>query len=299
MTIFLLLVTVLSLLMGLWTLLCTLVNCSHFAFLRKKAKNMPLGDNPLVSVIIPARNEENNLGRLLESLTKQSYRNLEILVINDASTDRTESIIREYEKKGSRIKGYSSSPEVHFTKHGKMNALLQVIPKAKGEYLVLTDADTEEKSTCVETALRLMRSKNADIFSAFPAQYSSSDLSRLLTTCMVFAIIALPTVLINALQWARFSIGIGQFIMMRRSAYEECGGYMAVKDEVCDDIAIIKRFMRSGKKYLFTTLSSEVGCYMYEDGISAFHGLERSISSVFPSTVTAFVEVLFIVVVLL
>ena len=139
---------------GVYAMFATLMNLRHFHRLGKASDET---SGPLISVVIPARNEEHNLPRLLDSLTAQSYRNIEILVINDQSTDRTGEILEEYRKKDSRIQVFSTDPGRQYHVNGKINALLQLIPHAKGEYILATDADTVHKSDCISFAYSVMK----------------------------------------------------------------------------------------------------------------------------------------------
>ncbi len=272
---------------GGWLLLCTALNGIRFFRINRRAEKYKLKRTPLVSVIIPARNEERNLGVLLQSMLDQEYRNIEILVIDDRSTDRTWEIIEEFEKKDPRVKGYKTGEKRYMT-HGKMNALLNLIPHAKGEYLLCTDADTTHRSKSVLTALKIMEGDGLDILSGFPAEYSKSYFARTITASMVFSNVCIPHFIFNALKVSSFAIGIGQFIMMKKSSYDEVGGYEAVGDQICDDIGIIKAFLKKKKKYEFTTLSSNVCCRMYDTGGEAFRGIERSLAGVFEPTVWMF-----------
>lgn len=272
---------------GGWLMLCTALNAIRFYRINRRAAKYNLKHNPLVSVIIPARNEERNLGVLLQSMLDQEYRNIEILVIDDRSTDRTWEIIEEFEKKDPRVRGYKTG-EKRLMTHGKMNALLNLIPHAKGEYLLCTDADTTHRSKSVLNALRIMEADNLDILSGFPAEYSKSYFARTITASMVFSNVCIPHFIFNALKVSSFAIGIGQFIMMRKNSYDEVGGYEAVGDQICDDIGIIKAFLKKKKKYEFTTLSDNVCCRMYDTGGEAFRGIERSLAGVFEPTLWMF-----------
>ncbi len=287
MNIFLTVTAYIVLAAGSWLLLCTALNELRFYHVNKRGRKYRLKDNPLVSIIIPARNEEDNLPSLLESMIHQEYRNIEILVIDDRSTDRTWEIIREYEEKDNRVRGYKTG-EKRYCSHGKMNAMLNLIPHAHGKFLLCTDADTTHGPRSVLNALKIIESDKADILSGFPAEYSSSYFARTITASMVFSNVCIPHFIFNTLHLSSFAIGIGQFIMMRRSAYEEVGGYSVLGDQICDDIGIIKAFMKKKKKYIFTTLSNDVSCRMYETGPDAFRGIERSLAGVFPPSVWMF-----------
>ncbi len=269
---------------GVYALICTLLNMSYFKKMEKTDTEIKTDcPSPLVSVIIPARNEEKNLPRLLNSLIKQTYKNIEILVINDQSSDRTEEIIKEYEAKDSRIHGYNTEKGLKISKHGKMNALLQLIPHAKGEYMLATDADTQHATISIEKTVAMMQKYNLDIMSGFPTQLCSTYIASVIVSTMMFANIMIPHFLLYKLQVSKASFAIGQYIIMRRDAYYEVGGYGCIENAVVDDMGLVKLFSKKKKRHAFVNLSEEVACYMYENGKDAFHGIERSISGVFPA----------------
>lgn len=283
---------------GLWFLLCTVLNAIRFHAINRKAEKYTLTEMPMVSVIVPARDEEKNLPRLLDSLLSQSYPNIEILVADDRSSDRTADIIKEYEKKDKRVHGYEIK-EKTYCKHGKINAIQTLIPHAKGEYLLCTDADTFHAPESILSAMKIIKSSSADIFSGFPSEYSSSYMARTITASMVFSNVCIPHFLFDALHVSSFAIGIGQFIMMNRAQYEEIGGYKSIENEVCDDLAIIRKFIEKGRKYTFTTISKNVSCTMYRTGHDAFMGISRSLSGVFKPSKTLFALLIIFVLMLL
>lgn len=298
MIIFLKVLSLLTLVFGLWMLFCSIGNYLYFKVLNNKGRKHNLKRKPLVSIIIPARNEEKNLPSLLSSLIEQDYKNIEILVIDDKSEDKTWEIIKKYEEKDSRIKGYKTD-DITLSKRGKINALLHLIPYANGEYYLFTDADTIHSTTSISLSLKTMIEKDLDIFSGFPAEYSTTYLSSVITSSMSISNSFLPHFILNNISFYPLSIGIGQFIMVKSEAYKECGGYEEVKDEICDDLSIIKLFIKKGKKYAFTSLSDRVSCKMYNNAKEAFLGLERSIAGVFPSNIFFFVILIVVVLLLL
>ena len=153
------------LVLGIYAFLTTVLNIRYFRSFDKTHKPER---NPLISVVVPARNEENNIERLIKSLQKQSYRNIEILVINDQSTDRTQEILDTLSKEDERIRVYSVNPDKKLNENGKINALLQLIPHAKGEFILATDADTMHSENCIEHAYAVMENHKLDIISGYP-----------------------------------------------------------------------------------------------------------------------------------
>ena len=134
------------LVLGIYAFLTTVLNIRYFRSFDKTHK--PEG-NPLISVVVPARNEENNIARLIKSLQKQSYRNIEILVINDQSTDRTQEILDTLSKEDERIRVYSVNPDKKLNENGKINALLQLIPHIHTCYRCRYNAFRELHRACV------------------------------------------------------------------------------------------------------------------------------------------------------
>lgn len=116
----------------------------------------PEKERPLVSVIIPAHNEEKNIGSLLDSLLEQSYPNLEIIVVNDASTDGTAEIVKNYMRKYNSIQLFS----LPAPNHGKTVALNTGIPMANGEYFIVMDADGVVERRCVMRMVAALQQPN-------------------------------------------------------------------------------------------------------------------------------------------
>ena len=281
---------------GVYAMFATLMNLRHFHRLGKASDET---SGPLISVVIPARNEEHNLPRLLDSLTAQSYRNIEILVINDQSSDGTERIIREYEAKDGRIHGFSTDPEHRLSQNGKINALLQLIPHASGEYIIATDADTQHSEDCVAHAYAVMKKNGLDIISGFPTEICPSFMGTVNISAMMLTSILIPHFLVYHFPIPSASFAIGQFIMMRADAYRETGGYSNINGTICDDVGIVRLFVRKKKKYAFISISDYVKCYMYGTAKEAFKGIERSIAGVFPPNVLTLLPLFALVAVLL
>lgn len=269
---------------GLYAFITTMINIAYFSIMNRTDRIADPVTGPKVSVIIPARNEEFNLGRLLDSLIKQTYKNIEILVINDQSTDNTAAVIARYMKKDKRIKGYETEPGLKLTKNGKINALLQVIPHATGEYMLMTDADCAHAKHAIEHTLDMMQMHKLSIISGFPTELCESYWGSISMASMLFANVLVPQAILHRLQLASMTFAIGQFIMVNRKDYLEVGGYEVLGDNVvCDDMSIVKEFVKKKKKYGFVNLSEDVACYMYHERKEAFRGIERSVVGLFPA----------------
>ena len=280
---------------GVYAMITTLMNLRHF---RKLGDVEDQTEGPLISVIIPARDEEASIGRLLDTLTRQSYRNIEILVMNDQSSDNTEKIVLEKAASDPRIRCYRSDMEHRMHQNGKINALLQLIPHARGEYILATDADTYHASDCIAHAYSVMKEHDLDIISGFPTELCPSFGGTVNISAMMLTNTLIPHFLVYRFPLPSAIFAIGQFIMMRRKAYDETGGYAAIKGHM-DDVGIARLFVRSGKNFAFISISEYVACYMYTNAHDAFVGIERSIAGIFPPKVISFVPLMALVCILL
>ena len=280
---------------GIYAMLTTLLNLRHF---RKLGNVKDHTEGPLISIIIPARDEEASIGRLLDSLSKQTYRNIEILVMNDQSSDRTREIVQEHGKDDPRIRCYDSDTEKKLHSNGKINALLQLIPHAKGEYILATDADTYHASDCIAHAYSIMKDHDLDIISGFPTELCPSFAGTVNISAMMLTNTLIPHFLVYHIPLPSATFAIGQFIMMRRSAYEETGGYSRIKGHM-DDVGIARLFVRERKSFAFVSISEYVACYMYTNAHDAFAGIERSIAGIFPPKVISILPIAAVIILLL
>ena len=279
---------------GIYAMLTTLLNLRHF---RKLGNVKDHTEGPLISIIIPARDEEASIGRLLDSLSKQTYRNIEILVMNDQSSDRTREIVLEHRKDDPRIRCYDSDTEKKLHSNGKINALLQLIPHAKGEYILATDADTYHASDCIAHAYSIMKDHDLDIISGFPTELCPSFAGTVNISAMMLTNTLIPHFLVYHIPLPSATFAIGQFIMMRKKAYDETGGYTKIKGYM-DDVGIARLFVRNKKNFAFISISKYVACYMYTNASEAFRGIERSIAGIFPPKAISFIPILCLVTIL-
>lgn len=201
------------------------------------------GELPFVSVIVSAKNEEKNIGQCMESLVQLDYPEdrLEILMVNDGSTDKTGQIILEYSKKYPVIK-YLETEINNTLLKGKTRALAQAIKKSKGEFIFTTDADCEVKpmwikemlgyyddSTGVVSSYSIMRPKNIS------RAVQSLDWMYLLTIACGSDGIGDPLSC------------VGNNMSFRKKAYEDVGGYEKIKYSVTEDFMLLKTIRNSTK----------------------------------------------------
>jgi len=130
-------------------------------------------EGPLVSVLIPARNEERNIARCVNSLRNQLYKNYEILVLNDNSTDRTLQILHQIAARDNRVRVINGKP-LPDDWYGKPFALHQLTQEARGEIFIFTDADTIHTPTSIAWAVTNLQGLKADMISGYIGQIFKS-----------------------------------------------------------------------------------------------------------------------------
>jgi chlorobactene glucosyltransferase len=181
-------------------------------------------DGPKISVLIPARNEEQNIERCLNSLRNQHYQNYEILVLDDNSTDGTLSIISRIASADSRVQVLNGKP-LPDDWYGKPYALHQLTGQAKGEIFIFTDADTIHTPTSIAWAVTNMQGLKADMLSGYVGQIFLS-FGEIVTVPLMFFLTGfiLPLFLNRSAKVSWFSAAIGQFIAVRREVFDAIGG---------------------------------------------------------------------------
>lgn len=229
---------------------------------------------PKVSIILPARNEEEFLGKCLESLLHQDYENYEIIAIDDSSEDSTGKIISEFAKKNSKIIHVSAKPKPDGWM-GKNWACMEGYRKASGELLLFTDADTRHSKNVISLAVAHLISLELDALSTIP---------RMLTFDF-WTNISLP--MISTFLHTRFSAlnvnnpskktayFFGSFFIMKKKTYEEIGMHEGVKQEIIEDGALGKKVKELGYKMRIVRGEHLVEAVWARDKITLWNALKR------------------------
>ncbi len=238
------------------------------------------GEVPLISVLIPARDEEANIKACLESLQKQDYPNFEVLVLDDNSSDNTANIVRRLAATDDRIqllqgkslpKGWA----------GKPYACYQLAKKAKGSWLLFTDADTTHAPHALRSALALAINNKASLLSGFPRQLTTSLQQKVTIPVLYFVIMSwFPLWWLQRAGHPRPSLAIGQFLFFPTEKYWEFGGHKAVKARILEDVWLGVEVHRHGGRHIAVDLSPIVSCHMYRGMGAIWEGVSKWIYSV-------------------
>jgi len=235
---------------------------------------------PLVSVLIPARNEEENIETCLKSLQKQDYPNFEILVLDDNSEDRTAELVERMAAKDDRIRLIKGEPLPEGWA-GKPFACYQLAEKARGSWLLFVDADTTHAPHMLRSVLALALELKPSLLSGFPRQRADSIPEKIGMPVFYFVILGwLPLWWLKRSKEPKPSMAIGQFMLFPREEYWRIGGHQAVKSRIVEDVWLGVETVRNGGRHIAVDLSSVVSTRMYQGIRSMWGGLVRSIYAI-------------------
>lgn len=235
-----------------------------------------------MSVIIPARNEEASLGTCLESLKSQAEVDFEIIVVDDHSTDRTREIASSFAATpGSKVRLLEAGTLPNGWT-GKNNAVVTGVQHVEGEWLLLTDADTVHLPGTLARALAEAREHQVDMLSYSPEQIAVT-FWEMAVLPVVFAELARqysPSKVSDPNSPA--AAANGQYILVRREAYDAVGGHAAVAGEILEDVALARHFKAAGKKIRFRYAADAVRTRMYRNWAQLRDGWTKNLALLFP-----------------
>ncbi len=203
---------------------------------------------PSVSILVPVRNEEKNIRRLLQSLLKQDYPDFEIIVLDDGSTDRTWAIVSELAARNPRLRAVQSE-KLPPGWTGKNWACYQLSQLAKGELFLFTDADTVHSSVALRQAVASARRHQSGLLSALPRFEARTWSEKLYMPLIPWAFISLlPFFWVNSRRGRQVPAVLGPFLLLPRQVYAECGGHQAIRNNLVDDISLARQVIRHGER---------------------------------------------------
>jgi glycosyltransferase involved in cell wall biosynthesis len=244
---------------------------------------------PQVSVIIPARNEEASLGACLDSFAAQSGLSFEVIVVNDQSTDRT----REIAKSASGVQVIDADPlRPGWT--GKNNAVATGLRLARCEWILFTDADTIHLHGSLQRAWEEAKEHRVDMLSYSPEQLAVTFWERA-TLPVVFAELArqYPPSKVSDPNSPEAAAN-GQYILVRREAYDAVGGHAAVASEILEDVALARAFKAAGFRIRFRYAPDAVRTRMYRNFRQLREGWTKNLAVLFPKPGWLAAELIFL-----
>ncbi len=261
-------------------------------FKRPLVKKPLPGIPPLISVMIPARNEALNIKMCLDSLVNQDYPNLEILVLDDNSSDNTAEIVSKMAETDNRIhlyRGEKLPPDWA----GKPFACYQLARKARGDWLLFVDADTTHSPDMLRGIINLAVKEKPGLLSGFPRQVGVSLPQQVAIPVLYFAILGwLPLWWIHRSPKLYPSLAIGQFLLFSRESYWRMNGHCAVKDRILEDVWLGIEVTKAGRRHIAVDLSSVTSCNMYRTVREMSNGFVRWVYSVASFTPLALIALM-------
>ena len=224
----------------------------------------PPHDAPLVSIVIPARNEARNIAPCVESALASSYPRLEVIVVDDHSTDETGAIAASIAARDPRLR-VIVPPPLPNDWFGKQWACATGAAKTRGTVIGFLDADTRQAPDLVTRVVNAMATRNADLISVAGTQEMGSFWERLVQP-QVFGILLQrygSTEHVNRSRFASSKIANGQCLWVRREAYDAVGGHGAVRHKVAEDLAMAQHWFRAGRTVSLVLGMDQLSTRMY------------------------------------
>jgi glycosyltransferase involved in cell wall biosynthesis len=234
--------------------------------------------HPRVSLLIPARDEADNLAETLPLALRSIYPDLEILVLDDGSTDDTTSIIASHAERDPALQLLrGSTPPAGWL--GKSWACEQLAAAATGEVFIFCDADVRIGPEAVARSVALLQSTGAGLMTALPRQLTPGWIEAavipLIAQLPVLAL--LPLRLVERSASPALSMANGQWMAFTRDAYRAAGGHRAVRGEVLEDVALGRIVKRSGHRLAVALAPDDLAVRMYTSTTALRHGFRKNL----------------------
>ncbi len=233
-------------------------------------------DCPLISVCVPARNEARSIASCVEAICSQTYPHLEVIVVDDRSTDATARIL---DRLCSRLPNLTTVAGAQLPSGwaGKPHALHQAVAHAHGTWLCFIDADTvispEALSSCYTKAVQTQ----ADLFTIMTRQLTGTFWEKVVMPIVATALsVGFPPRRVNDPHLSD-AVANGQFILIRREVYDAVGGHDRIKDQIVDDKALAKLVKMSGRRIVLADGRTAARTRMYTSLPEMWEGWTKNI----------------------
>ena len=235
---------------------------------------------PSISVLIPARNEKAAIGPAVRAALASQRVDLEVIVLDDHSTDGTAQIVREFAQHDPRVR-LVQAPPLPAGWCGKQHACHVLSEQARFDVLAFLDADVRLTPTGLAQAAFFLDggggSEPADLVSGIPLQETNTLLEKLLIPLIHFVLLGyLPIGRMRASTLPAYGAGCGQFFMARREGYRRAGGHAAIRASLHDGITLPRAFRRAGLRTDLFDATGAAACRMYANAAQVWNGLAKN-----------------------
>ena len=250
----------------------------------------------LVSILIPARDEEDNILTLLTSIHQQDYIDYEVIVLDDDSSDHTYAICAEFAAKHPAFKVIKGK-ELTGQWLGKNYACHQLAQQAKGEYLLFLDADEQIFDGLINSAVHRMNFRRLALLSLFTNQQMKTFGERLTVPLMHYILLnLLPLRLVYLSKNASVAAASGQFMLFDASVYRQYEWHKSAKDKIVEDVEIMKQVKSAGYNGESLLANGMISCRMYTGYAEALNGFGKNFLAAFNYNIFSFLVFLLLLI---
>ncbi len=267
---------------GIYQMTTAIINV---VFMQKTPVTSNLPGNESVSVLIPARNEEKNIGNLLNDLQHLTYRNLEIIVFDDLSKDRTAEIVEKHATEDRRIKMIRSTglPAGWLGKNFACYSLSQV---STGDFLLFLDADVRINGNIIENTVNEMNRYHLGLLSVFPKQIMATKGEQITIPVMNYILLTLlPLIFVRISPFSQHAAANGQYMLFNRNYYKGLQPHEKFKNSAVEDILTARYFKRNKVKVSCMVGDERIKCRMYSRFSEAVEGFSKNVLQFFGNSV--------------
>jgi chlorobactene glucosyltransferase len=258
-----------------------LVILTNIRITHRARRHSPPPYFPMISILVPARDEEKNISDCIFSLLKQDYPSFELLVLDDQSNDRTRAILNEIAASHPELKVLAGAPAPG-NQVGKNWACSQLAQQAQGELLFFTDADTFHKPETLRMIATALMGEKADLLTGYPRQEVLTLGERLLVPFFTWALFCFnPLELAYKFKLPVLSNAVGQLMLFRREAYQTIGGHDRVSSSIVDDLMLARQIKAAGLRWRVAYVADLISCRMYHESRGAWYGFAKNFFAAF------------------
>jgi hypothetical protein len=234
------------------------------------------GPPPRVSVLVPARNEERAIARLMAAVLASEGVDLELVVLDDASDDRTAAIVANTAARDPRVRLVPGGP-LPPGWCGKQHACWQLARAARHDTWVFLDVDVVPARDAIARSVAFLDASGAALASGFPRQETGSFLEWLLLPLIHFVLLGyLPLARARQVNDPSLAAGCGQLFVTRRADYERSGGHAAIPASLHDGVKLPRAYRRAGRVTDIFDATEIASCRMYSRSLDVWRGLAKN-----------------------
>ena len=231
---------------------------------------------PKVSVLVPARNEERAIGRLMADVLASEGVELELVVLDDASEDRTAELVRDLAARDGRVRLVPGGP-LPAGWCGKQHACWQLARAARHDTWMFLDVDVVPARDAIARSVAFLDASGAALASGFPRQETGSFLEWLLLPLIHFVLLGyLPLARSRQVNDPSLAAGCGQLFVTRRADYERAGGHAAIRGSLHDGVKLPRAYRRAGLVTDIFDATEIASCRMYSRSLDVWRGLSKN-----------------------